>query len=206
MKRIYFGLILMSVVLSVSTTSYGQSLKVHSDVDKAPKFKGKPSNIEKFFDKHMAYPKEARLEIIEGVVEVSFVVSDEGKLVEPNIEKSVDPLLDDEALRLVALMQDWKPARKDGEVVDAKVTVPVRFQLSDDDKAFMKTLQEHGLTDKMPLFVIDDKIVKEYVEVPHYMVKSIRVMKGEKAIDRYGEAARNGVVIVKTKPGTPPVR
>jgi hypothetical protein len=70
----------------------------------------------------------------------------------------------------------------------------------------MNTLKEAGLTENMPLFVIDDKKVKEYIEVPHYNVKSVRVMKGEKAIERFGEDAQNGVVIINTKRGTPPVK
>jgi outer membrane receptor for ferrienterochelin and colicin len=77
--------------------------------------------------------------------------------------------------------------------------------LSPDEKELMQTLKENGLTENMPLFVIDDKIVKEYIELPQYNVKSVRVMKGQKAIDRFGSDAKNGVVIITTKRGTPPV-
>jgi TonB family protein len=154
----------------------------------------------------MVYPDEARLNTIEGVVEVSFIVSSDGKLMEPSIEKSIDPLLDSEALRLVELMEKWKPAKKDGALVNARVNLPVTFELLEEERALMNTLKEHGLNENMPLFVLDGKIVKEYIKIPHYNVKSVRVMKGEKAIERYGQAAGHGVVIVTTKRGTPPVR
>jgi TonB family protein len=154
----------------------------------------------------MDYPDEARLDLLEGTVEVSAIVTVDGTLMEPNIVKGVDPLLDSEALRLIRLMQDWKPARKDGSEVNSRVIVPVEFQLSDEERAFMQTLKNNGLNEKMPLFVIDDKIAKEYIVVPQYNVKSVRVIKGEKALERYGPEAENGVVIITTKRGTPPVR
>ncbi len=207
MKYSFFSVVLlMLVALIPGPLIHAQSLEVHTDVDRSPKFKGKPSKPQKFFEKYMAYPEDARLNIIEGVVEVSFVVSDEGKLMEPSVSKSVDPQIDREALRLVNLMQEWKPAKKNGEPVNARLSLFVPFHLSSEEKEFMKTLHDHGLNDKMPLFVIDDKIVRKYIEVPQYNVKSVRVMKGQKAIERYGPDAKNGVVIMTTKRGTPPVR
>ncbi|PWE00112.1 energy transducer TonB [Marinilabilia rubra] len=205
MKNLSFYLLTV-LFLGLSSLAFAQDITVNSDVDRAPKFKGKPSNPEKFLDKYMNYPEEARLDIIEGVVNVSFMVTNDGKLMEPQIEKSVDPLLDSEALRLVSLMQEWKPAKKGGEFVDARVSLSVPFELSREEKEFFQLLKNKGLKDKMPLFVIDDKIVKEYIRLPQYNVKSIRVMKGQKAIDRFGPEAKNGVVIVTTKRGTPPVK
>ncbi|MDK2840686.1 MAG: hypothetical protein PWQ17_191 [Anaerophaga sp.] len=195
------------LVLAMANITFAQSVQVvQNDIDKAPKFRGNPKQVGRFLEKYMSYPDEARIGMIEGVVEVSAIITDQGKLMEPQISKSVDALLDSEALRLVSLMQEWKPAKKDGQNVDCKVVIKVPFYLSEEEKELMQTLNEHGLTEKMPLFVIDNKIVKEYLEVPHYNVKSIRVMKGQKAIERYGDDAKNGVVIITTKRGTPPVR
>jgi TonB family protein len=204
-KRLFTG-ILFSILFGFTTLAFGQSGEVFQEVDKEAKFKGKPRSISAFFQKYMDYPDEARLDLLEGTVEVSAIVTVDGTLMEPNIVKGVDPLLDSEALRLIRLMQDWKPARKDGSEVNSRVIVPVEFQLSDEERAFMQTLKNNGLNEKMPLFVIDDKIAKEYIVVPQYNVKSVRVIKGEKALERYGPEAENGVVIITTKRGTPPVR
>ncbi|MFO8000305.1 MAG: TonB family protein [Marinilabilia sp.] len=208
MKRLFLFTGFLVAVLLVVPVEKGiaQSGEVHTEVDRQPKFKGKPSRPDKFFDRHMSYPDEARLNTIEGVVEVSFIVSEEGRLHEPEIKEGVDPLLDSEALRLVSKMEEWRPAKKDGEKVTTRMVLPVEFKLKQEERELMETLQEYGLTEEMPLFVIDDKIAKTYIEVPDYNVKSVRVMKGEKAIERYGEEARNGVVIITTKRGTPPVR
>jgi TonB family protein len=204
-KRLFTG-ILFSLLFGLASLTFGQSGEVYDQVDKEARFKGKPRNVSTFLQEYMKYPDEARLDLLEGTVEISAIVTDEGKLMEPEIEKGVDPLLDSEALRLVRLMQDWKPARKDGNEVNARVKIPVEFRLSEEEREFIQTLKKSGLDEKMPLFVIDDKIAKEYIVVPSYNVKSVRVIKGEKALERYGPEAKNGVVIFTTKRGTPPVR
>ncbi len=207
MKRWFlFFIFVFALGMTGNNHVVAQNLEVKTEVDRSPKFKGKPSKPGKFLENHLSYPDEARLKMIEGVVDVSFIVSEDGKLLEPTIEKGVDPLLDNEALRVVSKMDEWRPAKKDGEKVDARMVLSVPFRLSEDEKELMETFREYGLTEEMPLFVIDDKIVNTYVEVPQYNVKSVRVMKGGKAIDRFGEKARNGVVIITTKRGTPPVR
>ena len=37
--------------------------------------------------------------------------------------------LDDEAVRLVSLMPDWKPGKDNGELVNVLYTIPVLFKL-----------------------------------------------------------------------------
>lgn len=198
--------ILLFCFLSVVNFSAAQSGAIAQEVDKEAKFKGNPSKIASFHEKYMNYPDEARLDILEGTVEIEAIVTTDGKLMEPEILVGVDPLLDTEALRLVKLMQEWKPAKKDGQEVNSRVRIPVKFRLSDEERAFMQTLRNNGLTEKMPLFVIDDKVAKAYIEIPQYNVKSVRVLKGEKALEKYGPDAKNGVVVITTKRGTPPVR
>lgn len=205
-KTKLFAGVMFIFLLGVASFSSAQTASIAQEVDKEAKFKGNPRNIESFHQKYMKYPDEARLDMIEGTVEITAIVTSDGKILEPEITKGVDPLLDSEALRLAGLMQDWKPARKSGQKVNSHVTIPVKFQLSKEERALMQTLKNNGLTEKMPLFVIDDQIAKAYLEIPDYNVQSVRVIKGEKAIERYGPEAKNGVVIITTKRGTPPIR
>ncbi|HHT99948.1 energy transducer TonB [Xiashengella succiniciproducens] len=179
---------------------------VYTVVDKAPKFNGKPSRIDRFIRENLIYPDDAWMEGIEGVVTVSFVVTREGQLMDAKIESGVEPLLDMEALRVVELMQSWTPAKKNGQLVHSRMVVPVSFSLTEDEKAFAETLINHGLEKNPPLFVLDNKIVRSRVHLPSYNVQSIRVLKGEEAVKRFGEEGKNGVVIITTKRGTPPIR
>ena len=187
-----------------SATETGDS--IYTVVDKLPKFKGNPSRTASFIQKNLVYPDKAWMQGTEAVVNVSFTVTKHGQLMNAKVENEVDPLLAMEALRVVDLMTEWRPAKKDGKVVHCRVSIPVVFSLSADEKAFISNMHSMGLDKNLPLYVIDDKIVKSRIHLPSYNVKSIRVLKGKSAIDKYGDDGKNGVVVISTKRGTKPVR
>jgi outer membrane biosynthesis protein TonB len=62
---------------------------IHQVVDKQPAFKGKPSDIKKFINKNLVYPDNAWVEGVEGIVEVSFVITSNGSLMNAKIVSSV---------------------------------------------------------------------------------------------------------------------
>jgi TonB-dependent SusC/RagA subfamily outer membrane receptor len=82
----------------------------------------------------------------------------------------------------------------------------VVFSLSEDEKNFIATMKRFGLDVNVPLYVLDNQIMRARVHLPEYNIKSIRVLKGDAAIEKYGEEAKNGVVVITTKRGTPPLR
>jgi len=178
---------------------------VYDNVDKLPKFKGKPANVAKFVAQHIVYPDEAWRNQTEGLVVVQGVVAKDGSLLNLSIKESVDPLLDMEALRVVEMMTTWRPAQVNGVNVNCNVVIPVRFSMSPEEREFVQILKKYGLDKNPPLYVLDNKEVMSRIQIPSYNIKSIRVLKGDKAIKRYGDKARNGVVIVESKSGTPPV-
>ena len=79
------------------------------------------------------YPLIARRMGMEGVVLLSVLVRRDGDVGDIDVQQSSGfPALDDAALRTVRSRWRFVPARKDGEAVDARVTVPIRFRLSDE--------------------------------------------------------------------------
>ncbi len=55
-------------------------------------------------------------------------------------------------------------------------------------------------TDKNPLFVVDGKITDlDIKEIAPEKIQSMNVIKGEAAIEKYGEKAKNGVIEITTK-------
>jgi protein TonB len=85
--------------------------------------------LRNFIAVEIKYPAEARKNKIQGKVFVSFVVSSTGRVEEAMVVKSVNPLLDAEALRVVNRMPEWKPARQRGQAVSVAYTVPIEFIL-----------------------------------------------------------------------------
>lgn len=78
---------------------------------------------------YLKYPKEAVRDGIQGKVTVGFIIEKDGKLSNVHIVKGVDPLLDDEALRVVKSSPAWRPGRLNGEKVRTAMNVVVEFRL-----------------------------------------------------------------------------
>jgi TonB family protein len=98
-------------------------------VEEMPEYPGGSSALRNFIAVEIKYPAEARKNKIQGKVFVSFVVSSTGRVEEAMVVKSVNPLLDAEALRVVNRMPEWKPARQRGQAVSVAYTVPIEFIL-----------------------------------------------------------------------------
>jgi protein TonB len=60
---------------------------------------------------------------------VNFLVTRTGKIKDVKVLKSVNPLLDEEAVRVISSMPDWKPGSQAGKLVDVQMQVPVEFKL-----------------------------------------------------------------------------
>jgi TonB family protein len=110
-------------------TEVEDSEKVYDVVEEMPAFPGPPYALYEFLTRSIQYPKEARDKNIQGRVIVTFVVEKDGSISDARVVKSVDPLLDTEALRVVNSMHSWTPGKQNGEPVRVKYTVPVSFKL-----------------------------------------------------------------------------
>lgn len=99
-------------------------------VEDMPEFPGGTSALMEYLRKNIKYPSLCRESNIQGRVIISFVVNKDGKIVDAEVVKSVHPLLDREALRVVSSMPAWKPGMQRGKPVRVRYTVPVNFRLN----------------------------------------------------------------------------
>ena len=104
-------------------------------IEDMPEFPGGTMGMLGYLTANIKYPAECREKNIQGRVLVSFVIDKDGYIVEPEVVKSVDPLLDAEALRVVNAMPAWTPGMQKGKPVRVKYTVPINFRLSEDQPA-----------------------------------------------------------------------
>lgn len=98
-------------------------------VEDMPEFPGGTAALMEYLRKNIRYPSICRENNIQGKVIISFIVNKNGKIVEPEVVKTVNPSLDKEALRVISTMPDWKPGMQRGKPVRVKYTVPVNFRL-----------------------------------------------------------------------------
>ena len=103
---------------------------IYNVVDQMPEFPGGMDKLLQFINDNMKYPTKAQTEGIQGRVIVQFIVDEDGYIIEPNIIRSVEPSLDNEALRLIKMLPQWKPGTLKGKAVKVKYTVPVAFRLN----------------------------------------------------------------------------
>lgn len=61
---------------------------------------------------------------------VSFVIDKSGEVRDVKVIRSVDPLLDDEAVRIVTASPKWRPGRVKGQKVNVELTIPIEFKLT----------------------------------------------------------------------------
>lgn len=102
------------------------------DCDKKPTFLGRSDPrffLEKWVYQYVKYPDEAVKKGIQGRVSVEFVIDKDGSVIDAEVTKSADPLLDAEALRVVTASPKWKPAKVKGVTVRSSISIPIEFKL-----------------------------------------------------------------------------
>lgn len=104
-------------------------------VEDMPEYPGGEKALRSFISREIVYPESAARAGIQGRVYVSFVVQPDGSIDEVRVARSVHPLLDAEAVRVVKKMTGWKPGRQKGKPVKVKFTVPINFSLQSSKKA-----------------------------------------------------------------------
>ena len=116
-----------------------------------PQYPGGLNALMKFLSTNIKYPAMAERDGIEGKVLCCFVISEDGTMMNPEIERSVDPLLDNEALRVVNLMPKWKPGTKDGFPISVRYILPVSFRLNKSDVNKSNKSADQGKTTREEL-------------------------------------------------------
>lgn len=94
-----------------------------------PSYPGDMTECYMFVARQIHYPKEAEEKGIEGRVLIRFVVEKDGRLTNFEVIETPDPLLSDEALRVLKQMPKWIPAKNKGKDVRCRYSMPVMFRL-----------------------------------------------------------------------------
>lgn len=90
-----------------------------------------------FLYENVSYPDIARENGVEGTVVVQFVVNTDGSITDMRVLRDIGGGCGDEALRLVAAMNElperWTPGKQRGMPVRVMYTLPIRFKLNYND-------------------------------------------------------------------------
>lgn len=94
-----------------------------------PEFKGGTEALYSYLGQNIVYPEAAKVDSIEGVVFVSFIVDKTGVVTQPEVLKGIDPRLDAVALKVISDMPEWTPGMDKGKPVAVQYNIPIRFKL-----------------------------------------------------------------------------
>ncbi|MFB6318257.1 TonB family protein [Saccharicrinis sp. FJH54] len=99
-------------------------------VEQMPEFPGGDAAMHKYLAETIKYPTAAQEKKIQGKVYVNFIVEKDGSIDNIKVVRSIDPLLDKEAVRVVKAMPNWKPGVQRGKPVRVSYMLPINFLLS----------------------------------------------------------------------------
>lgn len=117
-----------AVSVEVATPLPPDDDKVYEVVDVMPEFPGGETELLKYMARNVKYPAESIKNKEEGSLSLSFIINKDGSLSDIKVVKSLTPLLDAEAVRVVKNMPKWTPGKVKGKVVRVAYTTPITYK------------------------------------------------------------------------------
>lgn len=87
-------------------------------------------NLYKFIYINTLYPDDAKKLAVEGTVIVRLFINKNGEITKYEIQKSVHPLLDAEAVRVCKLLGKFNPGQQDGEYTNTIFVLPIKYEFN----------------------------------------------------------------------------
>lgn len=190
------------------TCTFAQKMdeQVLDSAEVMPLFPGGNSKMMQY----LRIPVSEATSIADGVQQhpiIQFIVEKEGKITNAKIVRSVEPSIDEDALKLVEDMPAWIPGEQKGKKVRVRMSVPVftvsksslKLEELERNKKYERT---GGRSDRGALLIIDNVDVGsdfriDYINIEN--IKDFKVLRGEEAMTLYGEKGQNGVILIKLK-------
>ena len=117
-----------SFFYTIAVLSFFLSASCQSQTpDSIASFPGGKKQLDIYLKKNMQW-QQSQL-TVEGKVYVSFLVTENGDIVDVEVVKGLCESCDKEAIRLVKNMPNWIPAKKGRKSIESKVTLPIDFKL-----------------------------------------------------------------------------
>jgi len=132
MNKVYIILFLLAFVKLSSAQAQTNNNELTDTVfvaDVMPEYPGGNEEMARFIMKNIRYPEIAKDNGIKGKVIIEFVVDKDGYVADVTIKKGIGGGCDEEAMRIVKKMPQWKPATHNGKPINVKMVLPINFSL-----------------------------------------------------------------------------
>ena len=98
-------------------------------VEDLPQFPGGAAEFMKWLTKNLKYPPTAQQRKIRGKVVAQFIVNKDGTLSDLQVVQPLEPACDQEVLRVLKMMPQWKAGMMNAKPCRTMVCIPVVFNL-----------------------------------------------------------------------------
>ena len=103
--------------------------EIFTVVESMPEFPGGMGELMKYLGTTIKYPPLAKESGIQGRVFINFVVEPNGAISNVKVLRGIGGGCDEEAVRVVEAMPNWKPGKQRGKPVRVSYNLPVKFTL-----------------------------------------------------------------------------
>jgi TonB family protein len=102
---------------------------IFSHVEVPPSFPGGEKEMVKWLSDNIKYPTIVTEQGIQGHVVIRVVIRSDGSITDIEVQRSLDPNCDKEAIRVVKKMPKWNPGEQNGNVVSVYYLLLINFGL-----------------------------------------------------------------------------
>ena len=149
---------------SVSTKAPDND-SIYNIVEVMPEFPGGMDKMANYLSENIKYPEEAKDKGISGRVFLSFVIEKDGSVTDVKVMRSVDPIVDNEAVRVVKAMPKWKPGTMKGKPVRVSYVLPISFKLDESAMTAKKSNEKiYETPETMPEYVGGTEAMIKYLQ------------------------------------------
>lgn len=94
-----------------------------------PEFPGGDAALYSYLGRELTYPTESRDNGVQGRVLLRFYINKDGSISDISVIERLNVELDNEAIRVVKNMPEWKPGMQDGDTLRVQFNLPIKFFL-----------------------------------------------------------------------------
>ena len=166
-----------------------EEIHLYAVVKKKPLFNGKNADTKfgEYLASEIVYPAEAQEKGISGRVYAEFVIETDGSVSNITIIRGVDPLLDNEVLRVVKSSSgNWTPGKHEGKPVRVLYKFPFVFRLNEQTAAM-----ESSNTEKKAVTVVRALSEDDIFDIT--FVEEKPLFNGKNAEAEFGEFAASKI-------------
>jgi|KBSSwiStaDraftv2_1062776.scaffolds.fasta_scaffold900896_2 TonB family protein len=120
-------------VYSTPKREFSVSDSIYTNYQVGPQFPGGEKALMLYLGENIQYPQEAQKNKIEGQVMARIVVHSNGKISNVELLRRLGYGCDEEVVRVLSSMPDWKPAEVNGKKAPVYYLFPVTFSLNESD-------------------------------------------------------------------------